>query len=266
MNAPAPWLEMWLICGALFAAAKLAAAGRTPGLTAPNRARFLGLWIGMDAEAFASRASGRTFKPQRAEWCWTFAKIALGVTLTWGLARRALPVHPLLAGWVGMAGLIFCLHFGVFQLLALLWRRGGVPVEPLMNCPHRAVTLAEFWGQRWNRAYHRLTQELVFKQVNRRLGPRAALWLGFLASGLIHELVITVPTRGGYGGPTLYFLLQAAGLALQRTPALRRVGLHRGGLGWAWTMLFVAPAAFMLFPPPFVERVMLPFLHALNAL
>lgn len=98
------------------------------------------------------------------------------------------------------------------------------------------------------------------------MGPRAGLWLGFLASGLIHELVITVPARGGYGGPTLYFLLQAAGLVLQRTPTVRLLGLHRGAWGWAWTMLFVAPAAFILFPPPFVERVMLPFLHVLKAL
>jgi alginate O-acetyltransferase complex protein AlgI len=192
-------------------------------------------------------------------------QIIFGVVLTWGLARQAMHLHPLLAGWVGMTKLIFCLHFGTFHLLALVWRRLDVPVEPLMNHPYRAVTLAEFWGQRWNRAYHRLTQDLVFARLSRRLGPRVAPWAGFLASGLIHEFVITVPARGGYGRPTLYFPLQAAGLAWQRSAPVRRRGFHRGVRGWCWTMLFVAPPAIFLFPPPFVERVMLPFLKAIVA-
>lgn len=266
MNAPAPWLEMWLICFALFGAGKVAALGRTGGLSWAGRARFLGLWVGMDAGAFARPRPATIDAPKPAEWSWTVGKIVFGAVLTWVVTRQAMHIHPLLAGWVGMTGLIFCLHFGMFHLLALVWRRFGVPVEPLMNHPYRAVTLAEFWGQRWNRAYHRLTQDLVFARVNRRHGPQVALWAGFIASGLIHELVVTVPARGGYGGPTLYFLLQAAGLALQRTAPLRRRGFNRGPRGWCWTMLFVAPPVFILFPPPFVERVMLPFLKAIVAL
>jgi len=265
VNAPVPWLEMWLICFALFGAGKLAALVRLGGLPWLENVKFMTLWVGMDAGAFTGLPTFQFKPPRPTEWLWTIGKIVFGVALTWGLARHALRLHPLLAGWVGMTGLIFCLHFGAFHLLALGWRRMGVPVEPLMNHPHLAVTLAEFWGQRWNRAYHRLTQELVFARLSRQHGPRIALWAGFLASGLIHELVITVPARGGFGLPTLYFLLQAAGIALQRSPVLRRAGLHRGALGWCWTMLCVVPPAFILFPPVFVERVMLPFLRALGA-
>ncbi len=34
-----------------------------------------------------------------------------GATLIWVVARTAVPVNPLLGGWIGMTGLIFVLHF-----------------------------------------------------------------------------------------------------------------------------------------------------------
>ena len=264
MNPLAPWLEMWLLCFALFGAAKLAVLGRTGGLEAGRRLAFLGLWVGMDAEAFR----GRRILPERpaaGDWLWAAGKTLLGLVLTWGVAGRVMPVSPLLAGWIGMTGLIFCLHFGTFHLLALAWRWRGFPVTALMDRPHRATTLAEFWSRRWNRAFHRLTHELVWQPACRRWGPRVALWLGFLGSGLVHDLIISVPARGGWGGPTTYFLLQAVGLSLQRSVRMRRLGFAGGVRGWLWTMLFLVAPAPLLFHGPFVERVMLPFLHVLKA-
>ena len=43
-------------------------------------------------------------------------KTFLGATLIWVVARTESAVNPLLAGWLGMVGLIFVLHFGTFQL------------------------------------------------------------------------------------------------------------------------------------------------------
>ena len=88
----------------------------------------------------------------------------------------------------------------------------------------------------------------------------------FLASGLIHELVISVPAQGGYGLPTGYFLLQGLGLLGERARAARRGGLGRGWRGRVFTFLVAAGPAFWLFPPVFVRHVILPMLGAIGAL
>jgi alginate O-acetyltransferase complex protein AlgI len=77
--------------------------------------------------------------------------------------------------------------------------------------------------------------------------------------------VITVPARGAYGLPTGYFVLQGLGVASERTRWGRRLGLGQGWRGWAFTVLVVAGPAFLLFPPPFVHRVILPMLGVIGA-
>ena len=88
--------------------------------------------------------------------------------------------------------------------------------------------------------------------------------LVFLLSGLVHELVISVPARGGYGLPTGYFLLQGLGVAAEHTRVGRRIGLGHGWRGWLFTMLVTAAPAFWLFHPPFIRNLILPMLKALN--
>ncbi|HWA24965.1 MAG TPA: MBOAT family protein, partial [Lacunisphaera sp.] len=188
-----------------------------------------------------------------------------GVVLTWGLALLLAPTHPFLAGWVGMVGLIFVLHFGAFHLLSLAWRRLGVRAEPLMRAPVLATSLAEFWGRRWNAAFHELVHRYTFRPLVRAWGTRGATLLVFLVSGLIHELVISVPARGGFGGPTAYFLVNGAGLLLEHSRTGRRWGLGAGWRGRAFALVTVAAPVGLLCHPPFVHHVILPFLHAIGA-
>ena len=54
-------------------------------------------------------------KPHPSEWIVASMKTFLGATLIWVVARTESAVNPLLAGWLGMVGLIFVLHFGTFQ-------------------------------------------------------------------------------------------------------------------------------------------------------
>ena len=87
------------------------------------------------------------------------AKVLLGAVLLFGVAHLA--YQPVLAGWIGMIGMILILHFGLFQLLAAGWRKAGIDVEPIMNAPLYSKTISEFWGRRWNSAFNRLAFEFI---------------------------------------------------------------------------------------------------------
>ena len=84
--------------------------------------------------------------------------------------------------------------------------------------------------------------------------------LALLLIGCPCALVISVPARGGYGLPTLFFLIQLSGIAVERSQLGRVLGLGRGWRGWLFTALVLLPPALLLFHPPFLERVVLPFL------
>jgi alginate O-acetyltransferase complex protein AlgI len=207
----------------------------------PNAARsltYLLLWPGMNARTFLANEatqswvarttrcpgarSAQEVTPARttaSQWLWALAKTLLGATLLWICARLA--GQGLLAGWIAMVGFIFLLHFGLFALLSLFWQSRGLDAPPLMKCPIAAQSLHEFWGRRWNAGFRDIVFALFFFPLARRFGTTAAALFTFVLSGLIHELVITVPAGAGYGLPTLYFALQGAGLMLERTAHVR---------------------------------------------
>lgn len=157
-------------------------------------------------------------------------------------------------------------HFGFFHLLALEWQRRGVMAEPIMDAPIAARSLGEFWGRRWNRGFNDLVRRYSFYPLVPRLGVSGAMMFTFLVSGLIHEVVISVPTRTGYGLPTAYFLLQGLGVLIEKSAMGRGLGLRRGVWGRVFTMLCTIGPAGLLFFPRFVETVARPFLKAIYAL
>jgi hypothetical protein len=261
-----PWAVMWALAVAIYAACKWLTWHRAPTAPAGRQAAYLLAWPGMDAPAFLDR---RPFAPDRrptpGEWAFAAAKLALGVGLTWGVVRLVPDDRPLLRGWVGMGGLIFLLHFGSFHLLSCAWRAAGVGAKPLMDWPVLSRGVSEFWGRRWNTAFRDLTHRFLFRPLAARLGPRAGLAAGFLFSGAIHDLVISVPAGGGYGGPTLYFVIQGLGLLAERSRTGKRLGLGGGWRGRAFAAFVVVGPAYGLFHPPFVLNVVLPFLTVVGA-
>ncbi len=261
------WALMWLLAVAVFFTAKAAVWFMSPK---PRAGRPLWMtlawwlaWPGMSTSGW-SRAARReqdagTGHEHLHLWIAGGCNILVGAGLLWGVARMF--THPLAAGWVGMAGFIFLFHFGFFHLVTAFWRTVGIPAKPVMRNPLASTSLAEFWGQRWNTAFRDVSHRVLFMPLARRWGEAAALWVVFAISGLVHEVVITVPAGGVYGLPTAYFLLQAAGLVLERRYCTLAPGLRR-----IRTILFTALPAFILFPPPFVERVMVPFFTVIGAL
>lgn len=159
-------------------------------------AAYLVGWPGMDAESFLDE-NHSAHAPGLSHWFLAVFETALGAILLWVVARD-LPVgQSLLRGWVGMLGLILLLHFGTFRIAALVWQSLGVCALPIMSAPLRSTSLSEFWGKRWNLGFRQLAYDLIFRPAHKVLGPGIAGFLVFVASGLLHDLVISMPARGG---------------------------------------------------------------------
>ena len=232
---------MWLLAAAIFFACKWLTwwPHRDPATLARSVAYFFA-WPGMEAKRFFAPRSPTPIVARRCERLESVLHIALGVSLIWLAPRALLPVHPMLAGWSIMIGLVLLLHFGVLALIAILWRCAGFDLRPLMDHPLRSRSLAEFWGRRWNSGFNSVAHEVLFAPLRRKLGPLVATAAVFLASGIVHDVVISIPARGGYGLPTLYFLIQLVAMLIQRTSAARRAGFARGTLGRLYTLTFAA--------------------------
>ena len=262
-----PWALMWTLATAIYAACKLltwstSSARRAPGW---RHAAYLLAWPGMDAAAFLE-SKPRTPCCRCGEWTQSASHLMLGTLLVFVVARR-LPVSDQYAvGWIGMIGIVLTLHFGAFHLLSCVWRRLEFEARPLMNSPLQSTSLGEFWGRRWNTAFRDLTHRYLFKPLAARLGPRAGTLVGFAVSGLVHDLVISVPAGAGYGGPMLFFTIQGIALLVERSEFGGRIGFGRGAIGRLFTFVSLIAPLPLLFHRPFVVGIITPFMQAIGAL
>ena len=262
-----PVVAAWLAALAFYAMFKiwtLQDFARSVLISWPMAIAYLFLWPGMDPRAFSIRDE-RTQKPTLDDWLWASGKTFVGAWLVWMLAGRFVTSHELIAGWIGLVGLGFLLHFGMFHLLALGWRQASVPIEPIMHAPMFANSVSDFWSRRWNLAFRDLAQVFFFRPFVARVGVGGAIMIVFALSGLIHDLVISLPSGGGYGLPSLYFLAQGISVLTEKSKFGRRIGLGRGLTGRIVSWLVVVPGAYWLFHPPFIREVILPTLSALRA-
>lgn len=257
---------MWLLAGALFWSAKWITVSRfLRSARSTNVARliaFCTLWPGMDVQAFCATAA--VAPPSLREWAEAAGKTALGALFTWASLRSLNAVGPLALGWLGMVGLVLVLHFGLFHILSLVWRTVGLDARPIMQSPATATSLRKFWAGRWNAGFSDLVHKYLLHGLARRLGARSGLLAAFLVSGLVHELVISLPAGGGYGRPTLYFAIQGLGVLLERGHPGQRLGLGHGLKGWCYVALVTLLPVGLLFHPPFIHNVILPMLRALR--
>jgi hypothetical protein len=210
---------------------------------APGRAiGYWMLWPGMDARPFAETAPGAG----AGLLAWGLSKMALGGALL--LVRTGVPELEVIRVFAGIGLLV---HFGICDVLAACWRLRGVPVERLFVNPLASKTLGEFWGRRWNLAFHAVARDRVFKPVAKRWGAAAGVLATFFFSGLLHELLLSVPVGGGYGLPFAYFLLHGVLVTAER----------RWGLGGrVWTIFWVLAPAPLLFHPWFVRGLIRPLI------
>jgi hypothetical protein len=260
------WALMWTLAVAIFAGCKWLSWRRAPATNAPSwkHAAYLFLSPGLDAASFLGE--GAISRCQTKEWFAATGRLALGAILLFGVARMIPLQHGYIMGWTGMIGMILMLHFGLLHLLSCCWRGMGVQARPLMNRPSASTSLSEFWGRRWNTAFRDLTHRFLFRPFTSWFGPRLGMLAGFIFSGVVHDLVISVPAQGGYGGPTVYFAIQGAAAMLERTPFGRRIGLGSGWRGRLFTISVLIVPVGLLFHRPFVAGIIVPFMRAVGAL
>jgi hypothetical protein len=228
---------------------------------------YLVAWPGMDANGFLEeRTHSRALRCCSSEWLLATGKLTVGTALLFAIARIIPSQHPYVVGWIGMIGIVLILHFGALHLLSCLWRSVGLEAHPLMNRPLASTSLSEFWGRRWNTAFRDLTHLFLFRPCATQLGPRWGLMAGFLFSGAIHDLVISVPAHGGYGGPTAFFAIQGLAIVIERSALGRHIGLGAGWSGRLFTAAVLIAPVGLLFHRPFVIGVVVPFMRALGAI
>jgi hypothetical protein len=262
------WVFMWLLSIAVYFACKVLtwSAVDTSGVPAWRQWAYLFTWPGMDARRFFDTSPQSSPPPPPAsEWLAALFKMLVGGMIFWGAQHIVPASSPIVLGWAGMTGTAFVLHFGLFHLLSCFWRGLGVDAPPLMNAPPRSTSVAEFWGQRWNTAFRDLTHTFLFRPLARRLGLVRALAVSFLFSGLVHDMVISLPAGGGYGGPTAFFIIQAIAILVEKSPVGRRLGLGRGLGGWLFTALALLGPARLLFHDRFITAILIPFMQAQGA-
>lgn len=245
------WLWMWIIASGLWAGFKFMAFRSEGGIKKVNPL-FFG-WIGTDADAFRWDRGIETPTDNR-NTAGPIGFIAAGLILVFVVLPQI--TDTIAIGWIGVTAMLCLFHFGIFALFATVWRRLGFPVEPIMQAPWAAKTLGDFWGPRWNRAFSDWARIHVFRPLVRKFGVTNGTFAGFFASGVAHEMVISLPALGGFGLPTIYFLIQAAGLLVQRKfrPLRNR---------FVTLAIVLVPAPF-LFHPVFIERVFTPMMNLIT--
>jgi hypothetical protein len=196
-------------------------------------------WFGMDPGTFQVRRKGLSWK---RDLRWGIALMivgTLGAWLVWAMEWRQIFVMflPMSLGF----------HFGALRALKACLRAAGFPVRTLFPNLLEAQGIGDFWSKRWNVGYSQMMQRVVGRPIGDKFGSSAGVMAVFVASGLLHELAITLPVQSGYGLPTAYFALHGVLTLVERA---------RGrSFGKFFALLAVLLPLGMLFPPAFQQEV-----------
>lgn len=164
-----------------------------------------------------------------------------------------LDAGPYPASWTRAVALLLVLD-GFGRTFAGFARALGTASDDAFDRPWLAKDLADFWGARWNQFIGRSLFHVVYKPWARRLGPLAASFAAFVASGVLHEVLYVLPAGGPVGWYLLFFGLQGLGVVASARIANARV---RRVLCWAillgTTPIFFVGAFATAFP---MERLL----------
>lgn len=257
-----PWAMMWLVGVVVYVAIKLSALFRSRSLSPGGLLAYTVFEPGLNTRPYLVERSTIAFVDN--DWWTGLVGVLASVTL-WLVGVPAVRLmSEWLAGLTVMASVICGLHFGLFRLMTARVRWAGWDAGPIMESPWRSESLSEFWGRRWNIAFRDAASDLVVTPLRkRRVRKRWILLAAFLFSGVVHDIVMSLPC-GGWGRPTGYFLIQFVGIVVAQSAVGKRLSLVAGNAGrWYATVVILAPLL-LLFHRPFCEEIMLPFYDAVG--
>ena len=122
----------------------------------------------------------------------------------------------------------------ISETLRLAHLLAGIEVSPIQRHPIAAKSIREFWSERWNLPVSGWLQSMVFRPVNDRVGPGAAVLAAFAVSGLLHGWMFLVSI--GFLGALLatgFFLFNGLFVLVETTIRVRRFSTLQRRL---WTL------------------------------
>uniref|UniRef100_A0A7S1KVV6 Wax synthase domain-containing protein n=1 Tax=Alexandrium catenella TaxID=2925 RepID=A0A7S1KVV6_ALECA len=227
---------------------------------------FFCLWPGMQPAKFLERKRGLDWWKDAG---WGALFVALGVL--WSLGVRAgveAGLSPEAAGLLALPGISMMFHVGALRLVRGALRFAGYDVEQLFADPLLATSMADFWGRRWNAAFSdmnrfvfvaavrtALTEDL---KVGKAAAGQAGILAAFVASALLHECGITLPVLAGFGGPSLYFLIQGFCVVAEKRPSVAEWRERNPVIARVLMWLAIASPFPVCFVVPFRKEIALP--------
>lgn len=98
-------------------------------------------------------------------------------------------IHPgqLLNNYLVAILFYLCLNLGLTGAQFINYAVGYATVPPFRNPFLRSMSVADFWGRRWNMVAHGMYKRGVFQPLRPLVGVKASIVAVFLVSGLLHE-------------------------------------------------------------------------------
>lgn len=219
---------------------------------------FFTVWPGVRPDRFGEG----DHEPDSATFVRGYTYVLLGIVVIIATVTLLPALGTTLTSWLFLFGLLAVVHFGVGCLLPFGLRLVGIDAPNLFARPGGSRSVGEFWSERWNLPFVHMNRLFLTRPLRPRVGIGVAAVVALLISGLLHELAISYPAGGGWGGPLVYFAIQAGLYWIEgqlsipdRSPWLGRL--------WAWVGV-LGPLP-LLFHGPFRETFLVPPLEVGHA-
>lgn len=198
-------------------------------------------------------------KPPKLGIGWPVKALLLAVFIVLHDYRDQTPPNAVLLLRCSLVYLLVDFVFGICSGVVFIVL--DVELQPPSDEPFFATSLQDFWGRRWNLMITNLLRHTVYKPIRSCLGsswwaPVPAMFVTFLVSGLMHELLYYYVTRvTPTWEVTAFFGLHGACVAAE--VVVKRYFTGRWQLPWVVstpvTVSFVMVTGYWLFFPPVVR-------------